>query len=130
MSTYLKNTKIKLLKFGSIGVFMSIFGLTVNTILLKFFNTPLKLTYGSVYMFNILISYYLNSRFTFKSQLTFKRAALYYMVYLSSLTIGLLLLGLFKNTFDFENWIYPFMVFPFTMTYNFILSNFFLKQDK
>lgn len=120
----------KFLKFGSIGILMSGFGLTVNTILLKFFGTDLIITYVSVYIFNVFIAYLLNSKFTFQSKLTIDRMVKYYFTYLVGLLLGVVLLKIFKGLFDFENWVFPFMVVPFTMTNNFLLSNYFLPKDR
>ena len=130
LTSKVKNYAYKFLKFGSVGAFTSVLGLTLNTIFLKFFNTHLFYTYACVYLFNILISYLLNSFFTFKSKVTGKRMALYYGVYFSSMLLGLLSLKLFKTAIDLENWIYPFMVYPITMTYNFLIVQKFLKEDR
>ena len=45
--------------------------------------------------FNLQI-YFLNSRYTFKSEITFKRMSLYYSIYLASMGLGVLLLALFR----------------------------------
>jgi len=119
----------KLLSFGGVGVMMTIIGLTLNTILLKYFKTPLYITYTSVYIVNVLLSYLLNSRYTFKSKIKFSRMIKYYMSYIFSLCSGLVLISIFERFFGFENWVYPYMVLPFTFSSNFLLSNFILKSD-
>jgi len=119
----------KILSFGGVGGLMTILGLTLNTILLKYFSTPLYITYASVYIVNVLLSYLLNSRYTFKSKIKLSRMIKYYLSYFFSLCFGLVLISLFERIFGFENWIYPYMVLPFTFTSNFLLSNFILKSD-
>ena len=119
----------KILKFGSVGSLTTILGLSINTVLLKYFNTNLYITYSLVYIFNVLLSYYLNSKYTFKSKLSLSKMIKYYVVYLSGLFLGVFLLKIFKSNTGFENWIYPFLVLPFTFTSNFLLSNWILPND-
>lgn len=119
----------KLLKFSIVGAMMTVTTLCISVYLLKYVKTPLISTYVSVYGLSILVSYMLNSQFTFKSKINKDRAIIYFMIYLSAMGIGVLLLSIYQRTFDFENWVFPFMVIPFTMTYNFLLSNKYLKSD-
>lgn len=113
----------KFQKFASIGVICTGISLSAQTILLKFFQTPLILTYVSVYLCVVLLSYVLNSHFTFKSSLTLKKMFLYYLIYLTSMLLGVVLLKIFRAVLPFENWVLPFLIIPFTMVWNFIFAS-------
>jgi putative flippase GtrA len=113
----------KIYKFSTVGLFVTLATLTTSVISLKFFKTPLILTYVIVYGSSIIISYFLNSYFTFKSKPTYTKMALYSVSYIVAMCIGILLLSLYDHFLNFENWIYPFMVLPVTSSYNFLMSN-------
>ena len=121
---------MKFISFASMSVIYSSANLASNFVLLKYFGTPLIPTYVVVYLLTVLLAYLLNSRYTFKDSLSFKKAGFYYLTYLSSMLIGVLLLSGYKYFLNFENWVYPFMVFPVTMLWNFVNANRFLKPVK
>lgn len=125
----LQTLKKKVLSFSLVGALMTISTLAISVYFLKVQRTPLIPTYITVYGTSILISYLLNSYFTFKSKVKTGRLLIYFSIYLSAMCLGILLLSVYTRIFDFENWIYPFMVIPFTMSYNFILSNKYLTAD-
>lgn len=110
------------IKFGGVGAFVTISSMISTFILLKIVSTPLYLTYFLNYSFFILVSYSLNRWFTFKAKFGFKSLILYYLVYLFGMLLGLFLLFIFKQLVSLENWMYAFMVVPFTLTANYILS--------
>ena len=110
------------LKFGSVGAFVTIASMISSFFWLKVIGTPLYITYFLNYSFFILVSYTLNRWFTFRVRFSLISLLFYYLVYLSGILIGLLLLYVFKRLVTLENWMYAFMVVPFTMTANYILS--------
>ena len=121
---------IKFTRFSSVGVFVTLLSLSLTFIFLKLIDTPLYLTYGCIYFVTILISYYLNVRFTFKAEHSWLKLVLYFAVYLSGMGVGLVMLRIYKHTLPFENYILSYMVIPVTMSWNFILSYFVLKNKK
>jgi len=54
----------------------------------------------------------------------------YYMIYMTAMVMGVLLLNIYEWLFDFEKWIYPFMVTPITMIWNFTYASKVLKHNK
>ena len=118
----------KFASFSAVGVIVTPLSLGTNFVLLKYFGTPLYLTYVSVYAFAILLSFYLNSRFTFKTALKFKNLIKYYGIYATGMLIGVLLISIFRTFTGFENWVYPFLALPFTMSWNFFSANKFLTK--
>jgi len=110
------------IRFGGVGAFITIASMISSFFWLKVVGTSLFVTYFLNYSFFILVSYSLNRWFTFKAKFGLKSLILYYMVYLFGMLLGLFLLFIFKQLVSLENWMYAFMVVPFTMTANYILS--------
>ncbi len=106
-------------KFASVGVVCATFSLSSNFVLLHFFDTPLTLTYVGVSVCSIALSFYLNSKYTFASKRTLKKLFAYYGVYLSSMLLGIVCLNIYDFLLDFPKAVYPFMVIPITMLWNF-----------
>ncbi len=119
----------KFMAFSLVGTIVTPLSLGSNFILLKYFNTPLFLTYIGVYAFSISLSFYLNSKFTFKTAIKFRNWVKYYGIYISGMALGVVLISLFKTFSDFENWMYPFLALPFTMTWNFFTADRFLSKS-
>lgn len=113
-------------KFASVGVVCTFFSLTCNFVLLKYVHTLLIPTYIGVSCCSIFLSFLLNSTFTFKSAINWYNLTAYYMVYLSSMLIGVIVLTIYDYLLDLEVWIYPFMVTPITMIWNFYFASKFL----
>jgi len=124
-----KTIAILFSKFATIGAFCAFFSLSSNFFLLKYMDTPLILTYVVVYVISIFLSFTLNSSFTFQSKKNLRNARLYYLIYISSMMLGVVLLQVYEIIFDFQKWIYPFMVIPFTMIWNFTCAIKFLKNE-
>lgn len=114
--------------FSMVGAVVTVVATSTNIILLKYFHTPLILTWICVYAVAINLSYVLNSLFTFQSALSLERMVLYYGVYLSSMSIGVVLLKFYRAVLPWENWILPLLVLPVTALWNFSLSSVFLKR--
>ena len=119
----------KFSKFGLVGILISISNLSLNFVLLKFHKTPLIETYITLYIIHLLFSYLLNSKYTFKVSVSTLRMILYFFIYFVSMCIGIMLLATYKKYFNFENWVYPFMVFPITILWNFTCTNYILKNN-
>ncbi len=118
------------LTFSTIGAFVTSLSLSANFVLLKFFKTPLIPTYVTIYIITILISFLLNSKYTFKSDISSSNLIRYYLIYGSGMMLGVVLLLFFKSLITFENWVYPFMVIPFTMLWNYSVSSKLLKKNQ
>lgn len=120
----------KVLGFSSVGVFTTLLSLSLTYVFLELIKTPLIPTYVCIYFSTILISYFMNSRLVFKSGKSFKKLVLYYGVYLSGMLLGVLVLKIYEGCLPFKNYILSYLVIPFTMTWNFILSALVLKNRK
>jgi putative flippase GtrA len=120
----------KFMSFGIIGAILTFVSLASNYVCLKYFNFPLIPTYVGVYAVTIFISFYFNSKYTFKNELTLQNTVKYYSIYLSSMCIGAVLLYVFDKTLPFENWVFPFLALPFTLSFNFLMSSKYLSSSE
>lgn len=118
----------KFIRFSQVGIIVTLLSMALSYLFLKIIGTPLIITYILLYLAMIFLSYLLNSFYTFKSVRNTKRLLLYYGSYGLSMIVGVILLAVFKKTLPFENWILAYMVIPFTMTINFLLSSQIFKQ--
>lgn len=126
---YSKNIN-EFIKFSLVGVFVTIISLILIYVFLEFLNTPLILTYILLYGSTIFLSYYLNTKFTFKAKQDRKSILQYYGIYLFTLALGSLCIYILRQLLPYKNWIIAFMVVPFTMIINFILSSLILKKNR
>ena len=117
----------KFFKFAQIGLIVTVLSLLLSYLFLKVIGTPLIITYVLLYISMILLSFFLNSRYTFKSKMGFKKMLLYYGSYGITLLLGVILLSLLRIILPFENWIIAYLVIPFTMTSNFIFSSYIFR---
>ena len=75
--------------FSGVGVITTVISLGAIYVFLELFQTPLISTYAIIYFLTILLSYFLNSFFVFKSPLNMKKAVGYFLIYLSGMLLGM-----------------------------------------
>jgi len=112
-------------RFIVVGGINTLSGYVVYALLL--FVLPYTIAYTISYMLGILISYYLNSRFVFKSKLSLSKAIQYPFVYIFQYIFGVLLLRLLVEVFHVNALISPAVVIAFTIPMTYFLSKFILK---
>ena len=116
--------------FSVVGFFVTLVSIVLSYVFLKILGTPLILTFVLMYGSTILLSFFLNSKYIFKTGVTFHNLLIYFLVYGTGMLIGTGLLALFRILLPFENWILAYLVLPFTILSNFSLSYWFLKPQK
>jgi putative flippase GtrA len=122
---------IKLLSgFSIVGLVSTVISLALIYVFLKIMQTPLLATYVIIYISTIFLSFLLNSVLVFKTGLSIDNVIRYFIVYLSGMLLGIILLWLFKKIIPVENYIIGYAVIPFTMIWNFVLSFKLLKPIK
>lgn len=126
----IKNLVIKFSKFSLVGAFMTVLSLALAYLFLDVLYTPLYITYVINNLVMIFISYQLNRTFTFKAEHCAASMLLYYLVYVSGMVLGVVLLWLFAKILPFSNWWLTICVLPFTMISNFILSKLVFDRPK
>ncbi len=123
ISRYSRAHYHKFKNFSKVGACTSATGLALNFIFLKFIGTPLYATYTTVYASMIALSLYLNSSFVFRRRISHRRRIVYFLIYINSYLVAMVCLKTCKVLFSFENWVYPFMILPITVSLNYILTS-------
>lgn len=122
----IKEIRKKFLSFASVGALLTVMSLGSQFVFLKYYKFPLKPTYICINTVLIFLSFYLNSIFTFKNKISWENTIKYYTIYGTSMGLGYILLWIFQLTLPFEDWVYPFLALPFTLTFNFVMSSMYL----
>jgi len=91
--------KLQFAKYGIIGILISLYGILANYVGLEVFLFPLYPTYITIYISGVLISYILNSKFTFEFGYEYSKLIKFSLTHLFGLGIGLLLLYIFEIIF-------------------------------
>ena len=115
--------------FSGVGVITTLMSLGAIYLFLEILQTPLILTYSIIYFLTILLSYFLNSVLVFKAPLGIEKGIKYFLIYLSGMVIGILVLWLLDQILDYDSYILAYLVLPVTMMWNFLMS-YFLFQTK
>jgi len=117
-------------KFGLVGVLTTTFGIVCYYILLDRMGLPLYPVYVCVFLVGVLISYLLNSRYTFKKKVNLKDSLGYYASYMIGLIVGLILLYVFDRIFDYSDFILTLLIIPprFLLTFILLKSIVFVKE--
>ena len=111
------------LKFSTVGAFTTSLSILIYYILLDRLDFPLYSTYISVYLLMVLVSYLLNSLFTFKKEIRIKDSIYYQAVYGLGLLVGLGLLYVFQRLLPFSNFILTVLIIPPRVLLTFFLVN-------
>lgn len=86
-----------------------------------------RLAYTAAYLIGILVSYWINTTFVFRSAWSWKRLAAFPSVYLLQYVLGLALIWLFVNQLDISEKIAPLLAVPVTVPLTFLASRFIVK---
>lgn len=127
-SNKIKEITVRFFRFAKVGIFVTILSLFLSYFFLKILATPLYATYVLLKIAMILLSYVLNSKYTFRARRNVKGGFLYFLAYGLSSLLGIALLWIFRKITPFENWILAYMVVPFTTVANFMLSSLIFKN--
>ena len=114
---------MRFLRFVSVGAVISLLSMACNYVFVRYFETPVSATYCSVYAFFLLISFFVNSRFSFGTRVIMANAATYFSVYLSGMLFGFLLIEFYQWLIQIPPYFYHFLVIPVTALWNFLLCD-------
>jgi putative flippase GtrA len=128
LNSKIKNVVVRFTKFSQVGFFITVLSLLLSFFFLKIVGTPLILTYIFLYTSMIFLSFWLNAKYTFQSSRNLKKLIWYYSSYGFSMILGVFLLFLFRRITPFENWVLAYLVIPFTLTSNYILSSIIFRK--
>lgn len=128
MITKYKLLLLKFSGFSMVGLFVTLLSLLLIYIFIGVLETPLYLSYIVIYAFSIFISYLLNLKYVFKMHYSTRRTLTYFLIYGSSLIIGIIALKIYKHIFPFKDWLLAYLVIPITLSWNFIMLSIFLRK--
>lgn len=124
----------KIVGFSFVGVIATLFSMALIYVMNEWLHLNPYVSYLVSTILSILLSYVLNMFKVFSSYFSWKSLGLYYLTYLSSMVLGMLLLKLYL-------WLLPtwnatllsYMVIPFTMLFNYFfvnkIANYFKDED-
>lgn len=115
-------------KFSLVGVVTTGLSFVLLYLLIDLFRVPLIPAYIVVYLSTIILSYLINSKYVFKSSYSTSDLVKYFVIYLSGMVIGIIVLKLYKSYIDLPHWLLSYMVIPVTFAWNFILAYKLLKK--
>lgn len=115
--------------FSAVGVVITILSLLAIIFFVEFIKIDLLISYPIVYACSILASYYLNKDFVFKYKGNKNRLILYFMIYLTSMFIGMFLIYIIKKLMSMPESVIAIMILPLTTIYNFLLVYLIFKND-
>ena len=123
----MKNFNNEFLKFILVGGVNTVLSYTIYVILILFLVYPVA--FSLAYIFGIFMSYYLNSRFVFKRDVSLNKALRYPIVYLAQYLLSVLLLCILIEIFSLNKLIAPALVILITIPATFFLSRFIIKGN-
>ncbi len=88
---------------------------------------PYPIAYTCAYMAGIGLSYYLNTRFVFQTQMRLASAAGYPLVYLAQYLLGILLLGLLVERIGINRFFAPVIVIVASIPFTYVLSRLIIR---
>lgn len=119
----------ELFRFFGVGMIMLVYSITTFYIAFEVLDLPLYSTYIILYLIAIFISYILNSKFTFKENISVNSGIKYYLAYLIGLVIGLGLLWLSQNLFNTTKFFHTLIILiPRTLLTYLIVKIFVFKK--
>ena len=132
------NTEIKIINkhfkhfiaFSTVGLITTILSFAATILLIEIFKVNIVIAYPAIYIISILASYYLNKEHVFKYNGEKNKLFLYFIIYLSGMLLGMLLIAVIKEITKFSDTIIAILVLPFTTIYNFILVSLIFNNDK
>ena len=110
--------------FSLVGVIATLVSMAMIYVMNEWLHWNPYVSYIVSTLLSILLSYVLNMLKVFSSQFSWKALGLYYLTYLSSTILGMLVLWFYLWLFPTWNaTLLSYMVIPITMIYNYIFVN-------
>jgi putative flippase GtrA len=112
-------------RFLIVGAINTLTGYVLYVALLAI--TSYTLSYTISYVLGIFISYYLNSRFVFRTELKLTKAIQYPLVYLAQYVLGIILLRVFVELLGVSEVLSPALIILITVPVTYLLNKLILK---
>lgn len=108
-------------RFGIVGGAVTLLGILAYYILYEIYDLPLLPVYLGANIVAVLLTYLLNSRFTFGHPLSVSAAIKYFSSYTFSILVGMVLLALLDSVTNLENFNLILIVIPLRVLLSFVL---------
>lgn len=115
--------------FSVTGIISTFISFLLLYVFLNIYQFPLIPSYIGVYILTLGFSFYMNSKYVFRTGLQIDYLIKYLSIYLSGMLLGAAFLELFKVYLPFKPWVLSYLVIPVTFVWNFTLCYKFLKND-
>ena len=122
LSNFLKNNIQYFIKYSFVGIGNLFFTLILYVVLLEVFYFKYKIAFTLSWLAGVLFTYLINFTWVFKPEekITFKkRLPKYFLVYLSSYLLNMILLALFVEYFLVDPLFSQIFILPFVVIINF-----------
>jgi len=116
-------------KFGGVGAVATMLSLTFYYIFLEVYPMPLYPVYFIGYTLGVLVGYFLNVKFTFKTKANAKQSLSYYLTYFLGLTFGFLILYGLEVYFNINDFVKTILVIPPRLGLVFVTLKLFVFND-
>lgn len=110
--------------FSFVGIIVTLVSMLLIFICNEVLGWNSIVSYLFSYAISILLSYILNARYVWKSELSFMAMVRYFGIYVASMIIGAVLLWLLEQALpEVNKTILSYCVIPFTMLWNYFFVN-------
>lgn len=114
------------MRFLIVGGANTLITYAIYLLFLPIFNY--NIAYGTSYVSGIVISFILNAKFVFNTNLTFGKAIKYPLVYVVQYIINVILLNVFIESLNINDKLAPLIVIIISIPITFVLSKLILKK--
>lgn len=128
MKKILLNLKNKFIKFLSAGVINSVASYLVYLLLVLFLNY--QASYATAFVFGIVLSFILNTKYVFEVDQTIKKFVVFPLVYLVQYILGAFMLNFLIELIGISKFFAPLIVAVFLLPVNYILSKKILTNNE
>jgi putative flippase GtrA len=119
------NLKNKFIKFIGVGVINTIASYLVYVLLVLFFDY--QVSYATAFVFGIILSFILNTKYVFEVQQTVKKFILFPLVYIIQYLLGAFMMNFIIETLEFNKFFAPLIVTICLLPVSYLLSKKILK---
>ena len=118
---------LEFLRFLIVGTINTVVGYMIYISLTFYF--IYSIAYSISFVFGVLISYYLNTKFVFQEALSWKKLVRFPLVYVTQYLMGLMLMFLLIEKFSISLFVAPLLVVIITTPITFFISRWIIKPN-
>ena len=116
----------EILKFGFVGIFTTTLSVLFYFIFLSLLKCNIYIVYLIGYPLFVILSYFLNTKYTFSKAPNITDGLTYILNYLASFFLGIILIFILSNTFIISDFIKMVVIIPPRTLLNYLLVKYFI----